>query len=46
MIAPRDRSSTDSGRDGIDIHLWLLDGKTPIPTVAAAADDTVTKDPR
>jgi len=31
--------------NGIDIHLWLLDGKTPIPTVAAAADDTVTKDP-
>ena len=31
--------------NGIDIHLWLLDGKTGIPTVAAAADDTVTKDP-
>ncbi|MGI6022523.1 MAG: YcaO-related McrA-glycine thioamidation protein [Methanoculleus sp.] len=30
---------------GIDLHLWLLDGKTGIPTVAAAADDTVTKDP-
>jgi ribosomal protein S12 methylthiotransferase accessory factor len=30
---------------GIDIHLWLLDGKTPLPTVAAAADDKVTKDP-
>jgi ribosomal protein S12 methylthiotransferase accessory factor len=31
--------------NGIDIHLWLLAGKTGIPTVAAAADDTVTKDP-
>ncbi|WP_292518467.1 YcaO-related McrA-glycine thioamidation protein [Methanoculleus sp.] len=31
--------------NGIDIHLWLLKGKTGIPTVAAAADDTVTKDP-
>ncbi|MCK9277479.1 MAG: YcaO-related McrA-glycine thioamidation protein [Methanoculleus sp.] len=31
--------------NGIDIHLWLLSGKTGIPTVAAAADDTVTKDP-
>ncbi|MDV2480808.1 YcaO-related McrA-glycine thioamidation protein [Methanoculleus sp. Wushi-C6] len=31
--------------NGIAIHLWLLDGKTGIPTVAAAADDTVTKDP-
>ncbi|NLZ30551.1 MAG: YcaO-related McrA-glycine thioamidation protein [Methanomicrobiales archaeon] len=31
--------------NGIDLHLWLLDGKTGIPTVAAAADDTVTKDP-
>jgi ribosomal protein S12 methylthiotransferase accessory factor len=31
--------------NGIDIHLWLLEGKTGIPTVAAAADDTVTKDP-
>lgn len=30
---------------GIDIHLWLLDGKTQLPTIAAAADDTVTKDP-
>jgi len=30
---------------GIDIHLWLLDGKTGIPTVAAASDDTLTKDP-
>jgi putative methanogenesis marker protein 1 len=30
---------------GIDIHLWILDGKTRLPTVAAAADDTVTKDP-
>lgn len=32
--------------NGIDIHLWLLEGKTGVPpTVAAAADDTVTKDP-
>lgn len=31
--------------NGIDVHLWLLDGKTGIPTVAAAADDTVTRDP-
>jgi ribosomal protein S12 methylthiotransferase accessory factor len=31
--------------EGIDIHLWLLPGRTRIPTVAAAADDTVTKDP-
>ncbi|HUU75293.1 MAG TPA: YcaO-like family protein [Methanoregulaceae archaeon] len=30
---------------GIDIHLWLLEGRTGIPTIAAAADDTVTKDP-
>ncbi|HDR73059.1 MAG TPA: YcaO-related McrA-glycine thioamidation protein [Methanoculleus sp.] len=30
---------------GIDIHLWILDGKTRLPTVAAAADDTVTRDP-
>ncbi|NLA39515.1 MAG: YcaO-related McrA-glycine thioamidation protein [Methanomicrobiales archaeon] len=30
---------------GIDIHLWLLAGRTAIPTVAAAADDAVTKDP-
>jgi ribosomal protein S12 methylthiotransferase accessory factor len=30
---------------GIEIHLWLLPGRTRVPTVAAAADDTVTKDP-
>ncbi|MDD1671000.1 MAG: YcaO-like family protein [Methanomicrobiales archaeon] len=30
---------------GIVITLWLLDGLTRIPTVAAAADDPVTKDP-
>jgi ribosomal protein S12 methylthiotransferase accessory factor len=30
---------------GIEIHLWLLDGLTGIPTVAAAGDDTVTRDP-
>jgi ribosomal protein S12 methylthiotransferase accessory factor len=31
--------------EGIEIHLWLLSGRTRIPTVAAAADDTVTRDP-
>ncbi|MCE5298168.1 MAG: YcaO-related McrA-glycine thioamidation protein [Methanoregulaceae archaeon] len=30
---------------GIEIHLWLLPGRTRVPTVAAAADDTVSKDP-
>jgi ribosomal protein S12 methylthiotransferase accessory factor len=30
---------------GIDIRLWILNGKTRLPTVAAAADDTVTRDP-
>lgn len=30
---------------GIEIHLWLVPGRTEIPVVAAAADDTVTKDP-
>jgi putative methanogenesis marker protein 1 len=30
---------------GIVITLWLLDGLTRIPTVAAAADDPVTRDP-
>jgi putative methanogenesis marker protein 1 len=30
---------------GIEVHLWLLSGRTRIPTVAAAADDTATKDP-
>ncbi|MDI9633183.1 MAG: YcaO-like family protein [Methanolinea sp.] len=30
---------------GIDIHLWLLDGRTRAPVVAAAADDTQQKDP-
>ncbi|MDD1716081.1 MAG: YcaO-like family protein [Methanolinea sp.] len=30
---------------GIQIHLWLVPGRTKIPVVAAAADDTVTKDP-
>jgi ribosomal protein S12 methylthiotransferase accessory factor len=30
---------------GIGITLWLLDGRTRIPTIAAAADDPVTKDP-
>jgi ribosomal protein S12 methylthiotransferase accessory factor len=32
-------------QNGITIHLWLLDGKTDLPTVAAAAEDTVTEDP-
>jgi len=32
-------------QNGIEIHLWLLDGRTKIPTVAATADDTVTRDP-
>lgn len=32
-------------QNGIEIHLWLLDGRTEIPTVAATADDTVTRDP-
>ena len=31
--------------NGIDIHLWLIDGKTGVPTVAAGGDDTLTKDP-
>lgn len=31
--------------EGIEIHLWLLSGRTRVPTVAAAADDTVSKDP-
>jgi ribosomal protein S12 methylthiotransferase accessory factor len=31
--------------NGIEIHLWLLEGRTAVPTVAAAADDTMTKDP-
>jgi thioglycine synthase len=30
---------------GIGITLWLLDSITRIPTIAAAADDPVTKDP-
>ncbi len=30
---------------GIDIHLWLVEGRTSLPTVAAAADDTQTRDP-
>jgi ribosomal protein S12 methylthiotransferase accessory factor len=31
--------------EGIEVHLWLIPGKTGIPTVAAAADDTVARDP-
>ncbi|MDI6718761.1 MAG: YcaO-related McrA-glycine thioamidation protein [Methanomicrobiales archaeon] len=30
---------------GIEIHLWLVEGRTALPTVAAAADDTQTRDP-
>ncbi|KQC05412.1 MAG: hypothetical protein APR53_07675 [Methanoculleus sp. SDB] len=30
---------------GIEMHLWLLSGRTGIPAVAASADDTVSKDP-
>ncbi|HOT03055.1 MAG TPA: YcaO-like family protein [Methanolinea sp.] len=30
---------------GIAIHLWLLEGKTRVPVVAAAADDQAVKDP-
>ncbi|MDD1668383.1 MAG: YcaO-like family protein [Methanomicrobiales archaeon] len=33
------------GKAGIEITLWLLDGLTRVPTVAAAADDPVTRDP-
>ncbi|MDD4300205.1 MAG: YcaO-related McrA-glycine thioamidation protein [Methanomicrobium sp.] len=32
--------------NGIDIRLWYIDGKTGVHTVAAAADDTETKDPQ
>jgi len=31
--------------EGVEVHLWLIPGKTGIPTVAAAADDTVARDP-
>lgn len=31
--------------NGVIIHLWYLNGKTGVHTVAAAADDTVTKEP-
>lgn len=30
---------------GIRIHLWLLGGRSRLPTIAAAADDTLLKDP-
>jgi len=33
------------GRAGIDIHLWLLWGRTRAPVVAAAADDGGARDP-
>ncbi|HTY53486.1 MAG TPA: YcaO-like family protein [Methanomicrobiales archaeon] len=33
------------GQAGIDITLWLTDGMTGVPTIAAAADDPVTRDP-
>jgi len=32
-------------RAGIGITLWLLEGRTMVTTVAAAADDPVTRDP-
>ncbi|MDD1676460.1 MAG: YcaO-related McrA-glycine thioamidation protein [Methanomicrobiales archaeon] len=31
--------------EGIHIHLWLLQGSTGIPTITAAADDQVSRDP-
>lgn len=31
--------------NGVKIHLWLIDAKTGVPTVAAGGDDTLTKDP-
>jgi ribosomal protein S12 methylthiotransferase accessory factor len=31
--------------NGIAIHLWLIEGRTGLPVVAAAADDQITKDP-
>lgn len=30
---------------GIDIFLWLLEGRTRVPVIAAAADDTAARDP-
>lgn len=30
---------------GIEVHLWLLEGRTRAPVIAAAADDTQQKDP-
>ena len=31
--------------EGIDVTMWLLDDTYGIPTVAAVADDTITRDP-
>jgi len=31
--------------NGVKIYLWLIEGKTGVPTVAAGGDDTETKDP-
>jgi ribosomal protein S12 methylthiotransferase accessory factor len=33
------------GGAGIEVTLWLTEGRTRIPTVVAAADDPVTRDP-
>lgn len=30
---------------GVAVTLWLIEGKTGVPTVAAAADDQLTRDP-
>jgi len=30
---------------GIAVYLWLVEGRTGIPTIAAAGDDTVARDP-
>lgn len=32
-------------KNDVKIHLWLIDAKTGVPTVAAGGDDTLTKDP-
>ncbi|WP_317136542.1 YcaO-related McrA-glycine thioamidation protein [Methanochimaera problematica] len=32
-------------KNGINVHLWYLNGRTGVPTIAAGADDTKTKDP-
>lgn len=33
------------GKAGVEIHLWLIGGRTRVPVVAAAADDPGTRDP-